>query len=121
MNFFVLFFLVTAILGALADPHHHHHHHHQVPHYHFKYGVHDPHTKDHKTHEEYRDHDKVKGHYTVHEPDGTKRIVEYVADKHGGFRATVRREGHAHHPGHHHHGHGGHSWFGVMHWGHGSG
>ncbi|XP_030755737.1 cuticle protein 19-like [Sitophilus oryzae] len=95
-----------------------HHHHHHTPHYHFSYGVHDPHTKDHKSHQEYRHKDKVVGRYTVEEPDGTHRIVEYTADKHNGFQAVVKRIGHAKHPGHKGHGH---SFFGTTHWGYGSG
>ncbi|KAF7286739.1 hypothetical protein GWI33_004362 [Rhynchophorus ferrugineus] len=96
---------------------------HHVPHYHFSYGVHDPHTKDHKTHQEYRDHDKVVGSYTLQEPDGTHRIVEYTADKHNGFRAVVRHVGHAHHDAGHgnHGGHVGHSFVRTTHWGFGSG
>lgn len=30
------------------------------------------------------------------EPDGTKRIVDYTADKHLGFIATVKKIGHGH-------------------------
>ncbi|KAL1505351.1 hypothetical protein ABEB36_004938 [Hypothenemus hampei] len=124
MNAFVIIFYVSiAISAALAYPGHHHHQHDNEHHapagYHFEYGVHDPHTKDHKSQEEHRDHDKVKGHYVVHEPDGTKRIVEYTSNKHDGFQAVVKREGHAHHPGHK--GHHGTSYVGVTHWGHGSG
>lgn len=98
-----------------------------MPHYHFEYGVHDPHTKDHKSQDEHRNHDDVKGSYTIHDPDGTKRIVEYTSGKHDGFQALVRREGHAQHPAHygkHGHGHGGEggtSYVKATHWGHGSG
>lgn len=38
------------------------------------------------------------GGYSLYEPDGTKRIVEYTADKHHGFNAVVKKVGHAHHP-----------------------
>ncbi|KAL1505348.1 hypothetical protein ABEB36_004935 [Hypothenemus hampei] len=86
-----------------------------VPHYHYKYGVHDPHTKDHKHQHEHRHHDDVHGEYSFDEPDGTKRIVKYTSDKHDGFKAEVHREGHAKHPHH------GTSYVGVTHWGHGSG
>lgn len=86
-----------------------------MPHYHYKYGVHDPHTHDHKHQDEERHHDHVKGSYSLDEPDGTKRIVHYTSDKHEGFKAEVHREGHAKHP------HGAHSYVGVTHWGHGSG
>ncbi|XP_030758956.1 adult-specific cuticular protein ACP-20-like [Sitophilus oryzae] len=71
-----------------------------VPHYEYKYGVHDP--KHHDVHEqkEERYGDKVKGEYSLHEPDGTIRYVKYEADKENGFNAEVRREGHAVHPQH---------------------
>ena len=93
----------------------------QVPGYHFEYGVKDPHTKDHKTQDEHREHDDVKGSYTLKEADGTKRIVEYTSGKKDGFQAVVKRVGHAQHPGHHGHDDGGTSYVGVTHWGHGSG
>lgn len=47
------------------------------------------------------------GGYSLYEPDGTKRIVEYTADKHHGFNAVVKKVGHAHHPAPHHYGPGG--------------
>ncbi|XP_053686594.1 adult-specific cuticular protein ACP-20-like [Sabethes cyaneus] len=68
------------------------------PKYKFNYGVQDAHTGDHKTQWEIRDGDVVKGGYTVYEPDGTKRVVEYTSDKHNGFNAVVKKIGHAHHP-----------------------
>lgn len=98
-----------------------------VPHYQFEYGVHDPHTHDVKSQHEHRDHDHVKGGYTLKEADGTQRVVEYTSDPHAGFQAVVKRIGHAQHPAHyskHGHGHGGAggtSYVGVTHWGHGSG
>lgn len=66
----------------------------------------------------------ISGGYSLHEPDGTKRVVEYTSDKHNGFNAVVKRIGHAHHPAHYHteghhggyeghghgHGHGGSSY-----------
>lgn len=42
----------------------------------------------------------MKGGYSLYEPDGTKRVVEYTADKHHGFNAVVKKIGHAHHPQH---------------------
>ncbi|CAH0700075.1 unnamed protein product [Spodoptera exigua] len=74
------------------------------PKYEFAYKVEDPHTGDKKYQHEARDGDVVKGVYSLHEPDGTVRIVEYHADKKTGFNANVRREGHAKHivPEHHH-------------------
>ncbi|CAG4941723.1 unnamed protein product [Parnassius apollo] len=68
------------------------------PKYAFDYSVKDPHTGDHKTQWESRDGDVVKGAYSLAEPDGTTRIVEYTADKHNGFNAVVKRIGHAQHP-----------------------
>ncbi|XP_055529730.1 adult-specific cuticular protein ACP-20-like [Wyeomyia smithii] len=68
------------------------------PKYKFNYGVQDSHTGDHKSQWEIRDGDVVKGGYTVYEPDGTKRVVEYTSDKHNGFNAVVKKIGHAHHP-----------------------
>lgn len=72
--------------------------------YKYGYGVNDPHTGDHKEAWETRHGDLVKGQYWLYEPDGTKRIVDYTADKHHGFNAVVKKIGHAHHP--YHHGHG---------------
>nr|XP_049702834.1 cuticle protein 19 [Helicoverpa armigera] len=79
------------------------------PKYSFDYAVADPHTGDHKTQWESRDGDVVKGAYSLAEPDGTTRIVEYTADKHNGFNAVVKRIGHAQHPQPHydHHSSGG--------------
>ncbi|XP_028030306.1 histidine-rich glycoprotein-like [Bombyx mandarina] len=98
----------------LVQHHDHEHHHghddhhvdyHAHPKYAFEYKVEDPHTGDNKYQHETRDGDVVKGVYSLHEADGTIRTVEYSADKHSGFNAVVRREGHAHHvvPEHHHH------------------
>lgn len=41
---------------------------------------------------------KLPGGYSLYEPDGTKRVVEYTADKIHGFNAVVKKIGHAHHP-----------------------
>ncbi|NP_001166659.1 cuticular protein RR-2 motif 109 precursor [Bombyx mori] len=98
----------------LVQHHGHEHHHghddhhvdyHAHPKYAFEYKVEDPHTGDNKYQHETRDGDVVKGVYSLHEADGTIRTVEYSADKHSGFNAVVRREGHARHvvPEHHHH------------------
>ncbi|CAG4941719.1 unnamed protein product [Parnassius apollo] len=61
------------------------------PKYSFNYGVNDFHTGDIKTHHETRDGDVVKGQYTVVEPDGSIRTVDYTADKHNGFNAVVHK------------------------------
>ncbi|RZF48167.1 hypothetical protein LSTR_LSTR009856 [Laodelphax striatellus] len=44
---------------------------------------------------ETREGDSVKGYYTLVQPDGKKRIVEYSADKKTGFVANVHYEGEA--------------------------
>uniref|UniRef100_A0A182WWA8 Uncharacterized protein n=1 Tax=Anopheles quadriannulatus TaxID=34691 RepID=A0A182WWA8_ANOQN len=71
--------------------HHGHHDYYSHPSYKFEYGVKDPHTGDHKSQWEHRDGDVVKGAYTLHEADGTERVVEYSSDKHNGFQAHVHR------------------------------
>ncbi|XP_050514935.1 cuticle protein 7-like [Diabrotica virgifera virgifera] len=68
------------------------------PKYEFNYGVKDEHTGDHKSQQEIRDGDVVKGSYTVAEADGTLRTVHYTADDHNGFNAVVERSGHPVHP-----------------------
>ncbi|XP_062543992.1 cuticle protein 19-like [Armigeres subalbatus] len=78
--------------------------HYAYPKYKYEYGVKDHHTGDHKSQWEVRDGDVVKGGYTLHEADGTERVVEYSSDKHNGFQAVVKKVGHAQHPqahGHH--------------------
>ncbi|OXU26064.1 hypothetical protein TSAR_001451 [Trichomalopsis sarcophagae] len=76
----------------------HHGDHHAYPKYAYNYGVNDPHTGDVKSAYEERDGDVVKGSYSVNEPDGTIRVVEYTADDHNGFNAVVKKIGHAVHP-----------------------
>ncbi|XP_014253683.1 adult-specific cuticular protein ACP-22-like [Cimex lectularius] len=66
---------------------------HAHPKYAFQYGVEDPHTGDMKSAHEERDGDKVKGEYSVVDPDGTIRTVKYTADDVNGFNAVV----HTHH------------------------
>ncbi|XP_022189861.1 cuticle protein 7 [Nilaparvata lugens] len=92
--------LVVALFGLLSlcragiihDYHHHHDlHYHEHPKYAFDYSVSDFHTGDSKSQWETRDGDVVKGQYTVVEPDGTLRTVEYTADDHNGFNAVVKR------------------------------
>lgn len=62
--------------------------------YNFAYDVADAYTGDFKSQTEERDGDFVKGQYTVVEPDGTKRVVDYTADEENGFNAVVSKEGH---------------------------
>lgn len=49
-------------------------------------------TGDSKSQQETRSGDVVQGSYSLVEPDGTRRIVEYVADPVQGFNAVVHRE-----------------------------
>jgi len=60
--------------------------------------VKDQHTGDLKSQWEHRDGDKVQGSYSVLEPDGSIRTVDYTADDHSGFNAVVKRTGPSHHP-----------------------
>ncbi|XP_011300629.1 cuticle protein 7-like [Fopius arisanus] len=87
---------------AYPSIHHHDQHdqddHHAPAKYSFNYGVNDPHTGDVKSQHEERDGDVVKGSYSLNEPDGTIRVVDYTADPHNGFNAVVKKIGHAVHP-----------------------
>lgn len=67
------------------------------PKYSFNYGIKDPHTGDIKSQAEERDGDVVKGHYSLVEPDGSVRTVNYSADDHNGFNAVVHKTGPAAH------------------------
>ncbi|XP_036336491.1 larval cuticle protein A2B-like [Rhagoletis pomonella] len=62
------------------------------PQYSFSYDVHDSSTGDVKSQQEVRSGDVVQGAYSLIEPDGTRRIVEYTADPVHGFNAIVKRE-----------------------------
>uniref|UniRef100_A0A8D8Z4N3 Cuticle protein 19 n=1 Tax=Cacopsylla melanoneura TaxID=428564 RepID=A0A8D8Z4N3_9HEMI len=77
---------------------HYDHEQYAYPRYQFEYGVNDPHTGDVKKQYEERDGDKVRGYYSLVEPDGSIRIVEYTADDKNGFQAIVRKIGHSGHP-----------------------
>lgn len=61
------------------------------PHYSFAYNVNDPHTGDSKNQHESRAGDVVRGQYSLQEPDGSRRTVDYTSDPHNGFNAVVRR------------------------------
>ncbi|CAH1390810.1 unnamed protein product [Nezara viridula] len=78
------------LLSMKASPSH--------PRYSFNYGVKDTHTGDIKQQTEERDGDVVKGQYSLVEPDGSTRTVDYQADDHNGFNAVVTRSGHSSHP-----------------------
>ncbi|XP_046392108.1 cuticle protein 7-like [Ischnura elegans] len=99
--------LFAAVACAAAVPGHyggegHHVDYYAHPKYNFDYGVSDHKTGDQKNQWETRDGDVVKGAYSLHEADGTVRVVEYTADKHNGFNAVVKRQGKAVHPQHYH-------------------
>ncbi|XP_071455828.1 larval cuticle protein A1A-like [Hetaerina americana] len=108
--------IFAIVASSMAIPGHHRGEDHHVdyyahPKYNFDYGVSDHKTGDNKNQWETRDGDVVKGSYSLHEADGTIRVVEYTADKHNGFNAVVKRQGKAVHPQHyaaapHHGGHG---------------
>ncbi|CAB3243102.1 unnamed protein product [Arctia plantaginis] len=68
------------------------------PKYDFAYSVADPHTGDHKSQHESRDGDSVHGYYSLLQPDGSVRKVEYNADAHNGFNAVVHNSAPAVHP-----------------------
>lgn len=63
------------------------------PRYSYNYGVADGLTGDQKSQHEVRDGDVVKGSYSVVEPDGSLRVVEYAADDVNGFNAVVKKIG----------------------------
>uniref|UniRef100_A0AAG5D885 Cuticle protein 19 n=1 Tax=Anopheles atroparvus TaxID=41427 RepID=A0AAG5D885_ANOAO len=66
--------------------------------YSFSYGVKDLHSGDVKSQWETRDDGIVKGHYSVVEPDGSIREVDYTADSKTGFNAVVKTHGPNAHP-----------------------
>ncbi|KAL1122594.1 hypothetical protein AAG570_002924 [Ranatra chinensis] len=66
------------------------------PQYSYEYSVQDAHTGDQKSQHESRDGDVVHGSYSLVEPDGSTRTVEYTADPHNGFNAVVHRTANAH-------------------------
>ncbi|KAJ8982758.1 hypothetical protein NQ317_018170 [Molorchus minor] len=61
------------------------------PQYSYAYEVQDVLTGDSKTKSETRDGDVVRGSYSLVEPDGTLRVVEYTADPINGFNAVVSK------------------------------
>ncbi|XP_031333415.1 larval cuticle protein A3A-like [Photinus pyralis] len=62
------------------------------PQYSYAYDIQDAVTGDSKNQHETRNGDVVSGSYSVVDPDGVKRTVEYTADPHNGFNAVVHRE-----------------------------
>ncbi|XP_067013168.2 larval cuticle protein A3A-like [Anabrus simplex] len=62
------------------------------PSYSYAYDIQDALTGDSKGQQESRQGDVVQGSYSLTEPDGTRRTVEYTADPVNGFNAVVHRE-----------------------------
>ncbi|XP_013177620.1 PREDICTED: cuticle protein 7-like [Papilio xuthus] len=101
--------------GYTAPPAHGHyahvpyyvtHDYYAYPKYDFSYSVADHHTGDHKSQHEIRDGDAVHGSYSLHQPDGSVRAVDYTANDHTGFHAKVHYSAPSVHPSHyrgHHH------------------
>ncbi|OWR47570.1 cuticular protein CPR59B [Danaus plexippus plexippus] len=58
----------------------------------FSYDVADPNTGDYKSQVETRSGGVVKGQYSLVDPDGTRRVVDYTADDVNGFNAVVRKD-----------------------------
>ncbi|XKL66075.1 hypothetical protein PGB90_009495 [Kerria lacca] len=61
------------------------------PKYFFEYDVKDYKTGDVKNQWEQREGDNVKGQYSLVEPDGSVRTVEYTSDEKNGFNAVVKK------------------------------
>ncbi|XP_059058142.1 pupal cuticle protein Edg-84A-like [Achroia grisella] len=64
-----------------------------TPNYNFAYEVNDAHTGDVKSQDELRRGDTVLGQYSLIQPDGLRRTVDYRTDDHTGFQATVNNDG----------------------------
>ncbi|XP_072387761.1 uncharacterized protein [Diabrotica undecimpunctata] len=62
------------------------------PEYSYGYDIEDGQTGDSKRQNEQRQGDVVQGSYSVVDPDGHRRTVDYTADPIHGFSAVVRRE-----------------------------
>ncbi|XP_055590075.1 cuticle protein 8-like [Uranotaenia lowii] len=88
---FRLIVLISAFMVLTANAQNHGSHHGPLK-YMFSYTVHDDHTGDSKSHTETRHGHKVVGQYSLVEPDGHRRVVDYTSDKHTGFVAHIRRE-----------------------------
>nr|XP_014277073.1 cuticle protein 21-like isoform X2 [Halyomorpha halys] len=66
------------------------------PQYSYAYDIQDALTGDSKSQHESRDGDVVQGSYSLIEPDGSRRTVDYTADPVNGFNAVVHKEAGAH-------------------------
>ncbi|XP_034934146.1 cuticle protein 21-like [Chelonus insularis] len=83
----VAYAAAPAVLAKAVDLEHDPH-----PQYSFSYDVQDSLTGDFKNQHETRDGDVVQGSYSLVDPDGTRRTVDYTADDINGFNAVVRKE-----------------------------
>ncbi|XP_056634498.1 larval cuticle protein A2B-like [Diorhabda sublineata] len=61
------------------------------PQYSYAYSVNDQSTGDSKSQHETRSGDVVRGQYSLTDPDGTRRTVDYASDPFNGFNAVVQR------------------------------
>ena len=66
------------------------------PSYNYAYNIHDSLTGDSKSQQESRQGDVVQGSYSLVEPDGSRRTVEYTADPVNGFNAVVHKDAPSH-------------------------
>nr|XP_026491650.1 cuticle protein 19.8-like [Vanessa tameamea] len=108
MKYFIAIACLIALLSASTNagglgglvyaPGHSSLEYYSYPSYAFEYAVRDPHTGDNKAQWEKRDGDVVRGAYSLVEPDGSVRVVEYRADDKSGFNAVVKRIGPNLHP-----------------------
>ncbi|XP_038210908.1 cuticle protein 19-like [Zerene cesonia] len=87
---------ISAVINPAFDPGYNAYY--ERPQYAFNYGVADPSTGDVKSQHETRDGDVVKGQYSLVEPDGSIRTVDYTADSVHGFNALVSKSGPSLHP-----------------------
>ncbi|XP_050669128.1 cuticle protein 7-like [Leptidea sinapis] len=85
-----------AVFTPVLDPGYNEYY--ERPKYAFNYGVADQSTGDIKSQHESRDGDVVKGQYSLVEPDGSIRTVDYTADPVHGFNAVVSKSGPSIHP-----------------------
>ncbi|KAG8248598.1 hypothetical protein J6590_036956 [Homalodisca vitripennis] len=76
-------YAAKAVVDADYDPN---------PSYSYSYDIKDALTGDSKTQHESRQGDVVQGSYSLVEPDGTLRVVDYTADPVNGFNAVVHKE-----------------------------
>ncbi|XP_063911578.1 larval cuticle protein A3A-like [Zophobas morio] len=75
--------VAKTVVADEYDPH---------PQYQYGYDIQDGLTGDSKSQHEVRDGDVVQGSYSLVDPDGTRRTVEYSADPVNGFNAVVHKE-----------------------------